>query len=42
MRNFSEGPGLSIRLFPNVQREVMYFPYVVRKNEISSQIVQKL
>ena len=31
MRNFSEGPALSIAPFQKVQREVMYFPYVVRK-----------
>ena len=32
MRNFSEGPGVNIGPFLKVQREVMYFPYVVRKN----------
>ena len=30
-RNFSEGPALSIGHFQKVQREVSYFPYVVRK-----------
>ena len=30
MRNFSEGPALSIRHFQKVEREVIYFPYVVR------------
>ena len=33
MRNFSEGPALSIRHFQKVQREVIYFPCVVKKNE---------
>ena len=32
-RNFSEGPPLSIGPFQKVQRETIYFPYVVRKNE---------
>ena len=32
MINFSEGPGLSIGPFQQVQREVKYLPYVVRKN----------
>ena len=31
MRNFSERPELSIGPFQKVQREVMYFPYVVKK-----------
>ena len=31
IRNFSVGPVLSIGLFQKVQREVIYFPYVVRK-----------
>ena len=33
IRNFSEGPALAIGPFHKVQREVIYFPYVVRKNE---------
>ena len=33
MRNFSEGPPLSIGPFQKVQREVIYLPYRVRKNE---------
>ena len=33
MRNFLQGPALSIEPFQKVQREVTYFPYVVRKNE---------
>ena len=40
LRNFSESPGLSIGTFQMVQREVMDFPYVVRKNE-NSYSVQK-
>ena len=32
-RNFWEGPALSIGPFRKVQREMIYFPYVVRKNE---------
>ena len=32
-KNFSEGPPLSIGPFQKVQRETIYFPYVVRKNE---------
>ena len=35
MRNFSEAPGFSIGPLQKGQREVMYFPYVVRKNENS-------
>ena len=31
IRNFSEGPGFSIGPFQKVQREVIYFPYVVMK-----------
>ena len=41
-RNFSEGPALSIGPFQKVQREVIYNSYVVRKNEKSPLIVQKL
>ena len=33
MRNLSEGLALSIGPFQRVQREMIYFPYVVRKNE---------
>ena len=33
MRNFSEGPALSIEPFQKVQPEVIYFPYAVKKNE---------
>ena len=33
VRNISEGPVLSIGRFQKVQREVIYFPCVVRKNE---------
>ena len=32
-RNFSKGPALSIGPFQKVQREVIYFLYVVRKSE---------
>ena len=32
-RNFSEGSTLSVGPFQKVQREMIYFPYVVRKNE---------
>ena len=32
-RNFSEGPTLRIGPFGKVQCEVIYFPYVARKNE---------
>ena len=32
-RNFSEGSAFSIGPFQKVQREVSYFPYVVRKSE---------
>ena len=32
MRKSSEGPALSIGLFQKVQRKMIYFPYVVRKN----------
>ena len=32
-RNFSEGPELNIAPFQKVQSEVIYLPYVVRKNE---------
>ena len=39
MRNFSEGPALNIGLFQKVQLEVIYFPYVVRKNEKPKKIV---
>ena len=31
MRNFLEGPALSIGPFQKIQREVIHFPYVVRK-----------
>ena len=31
--NFSEGPALSTGPFQKVQREVIYFPYAVRKTE---------
>ena len=33
IRIFSEGPTLSIGPFQEVQREVIYFPYIVRKND---------
>ena len=42
MRNFSEGPALSIVPFQKVQRKKIYFPYIVRKNEKPPKIVQKL
>ena len=42
MRNFSEGPALSIGPIEKVQRKVIYYPYVVRKNEKLPKIVQKL
>ena len=42
MRNFSEGPPLSIGPFQKVEREVIYFPCVFTKNEKPKQIVQKL
>ena len=32
-KNVSEGPAFSIGPFQKVQREVSYFPYVVRKSE---------
>ena len=32
MKKFSEVPALSIGSFQKVQREVIYFPFVVRKN----------
>ena len=32
IRNISEGPTLSIEPFQKVQREVIYFPDIVRKN----------
>ena len=32
MKNFSEIPALSIAPFQNVQGEVIYFPFLVRKN----------
>ena len=35
-RNFSEGPALSIGPIQKVQRKMMYFPYVARKNKNSS------
>ena len=31
MRNFSEGPALSMGPFNKVQREVICFPYIVKK-----------
>ena len=40
MRNFSEGPVLSIEPFHKTQHEVIYLPYAVRKNEKSPSIVQ--
>ena len=33
IRKISEGPALSIELSQKVQREMIYFTYVVRKNE---------
>ena len=42
MRNFSEGPVLSIGPFQKFQLEVIYFPYVVRKNEKPPYIAQNL
>ena len=32
MKKFSEVPTLSVRPFQNVQHEVIYFPFAVRKN----------
>ena len=32
-KKFSEGPAFSIGPFQQVQRELIYFTYVVRKNE---------
>ena len=32
-RNFSEGPAFGIEPFQEVQREMSYLPYVVRKSE---------
>ena len=40
MRNFSEGPALSIRPFQKIQREVIYYFYVVMKNDKPPEIVQ--
>ena len=40
MRNFSEGPVLSIEPFHKTQHELIYLPDVVRKNEKSPYIVQ--
>ena len=40
MRNILESPVLSIGPFQNVQREVIYSPYVVRKNGKTLRIVQ--
>ena len=31
--NFSEGAALNIETFEKVKREVIYFPYIYRKNE---------
>ena len=42
IRNSSEGPAISIPLFQKVQREVIHFPYVVRKNGKQPKIVQNL
>ena len=42
MRNFSEGPALGIGPFQKVQREVTFFPYVVKETEKPPYIVQKL
>lgn len=41
MRNFSEGLALSTGPFQKIQHEVIYFPYVNRKNEIPLWSVQK-
>ena len=38
MRKFSEGPALSMGPFQKVESEVIYFPYVVTKNEISKKL----
>ena len=35
-------PALSIEPFQEIQLEVIYFPYVVRKNEKPLYIIQKL
>ena len=40
-RNFLEGLALNIEPFQKVQREVIYFLYIVRKNEKPPQIVRK-
>ena len=40
-KNFSEGPALSIGPFHKVQHEVIYFLYVVRKNEKPPYIFSK-
>ena len=42
IRNFSEGPALSIKPFQKVQRAVIHFPYLVTKNEKPLYIVQTL
>ena len=35
-------PALSIGPFQKVQRELIYFPYLVRKNEKPPKIIQRL